>query len=318
MNYGILSTASIVERYVAGIRESKNNTVYAIASRTIESAKKAADRLGIEHYYGSYEELLEDKNIDIVYVPTMNAIHMEWAKKALEHGKHVVVEKPFALHKKEAEEAFALAKEKHLFLMEAQKSVFLPTTLKVKELLEQKVIGDLKYIELKAGFPNRFPVEHWMNDLDLGGGALYGSATYTVEFLSFLFDFPAFKTDGSFVKGARSADDIVNFQLMFDDILVSSTIAMHVPLKNEAVFYGTKGYIVVPNFWKSKGLDIVFPDKQEHYDFPYNSEFVYEVEHISACIQQGLSESPIMFKERTLQTIELVETLYDKYRQENL
>lgn len=314
MNYGILSTASIVERYVAGIRESKNNTVYGIASRSIESAKKEAERLGIEHYYGTYEELLEDENIDIVYIPTMNAIHMEWAKKALEHGKHVVVEKPFSLHKEEAQEVFALAKEKNLFLMEAQKSVFLPTTLKLKELLENKIVGDIKYIELKAGFPARFATEHWMNDLSLGGGALYGSATYTVEFLSFLFDHPNLVTNASFVKGPRTGDDLVNFHLSFEDILVSSTIAMHVPLKNEAVFYGTKGYIVVPNFWKSKGLDIVFPDHTEHFDFPYKSEFVYEVEHISSCIEQGLCESPVMYKERTLQTIELVEELYSIYK----
>ena len=101
--YGILSTASIVGRYVAGIRESRNGEVYGIASRNEETARKAAEQMNIPHWYSSYEACIEDENIDIVYIPTMNAIHYQWAKYALEHHKHVVVEKPFVLKVEEAE-----------------------------------------------------------------------------------------------------------------------------------------------------------------------------------------------------------------------
>ena len=94
--YGILSTASIIDRFIAGIRET---------------AKKAAKRLNIENYYGSYDELLCANNIDIVYIPTVNSQHYENCKKALKHHKHVIVEKPFALTVLEAKELFTLAKK---------------------------------------------------------------------------------------------------------------------------------------------------------------------------------------------------------------
>ena len=314
LNYGILSTASITARYIAGVRESEEGYVYGIASRTLEAAKKYAQEHDIEHYYGSYKECIDDENIDIIYIPSMNAIHYEWAKYALQCHKHVVVEKPFVIRPEEAIELFELAKENNCFLMEAQKSVFLPTTLKLKELLEEKAIGDLKYIELTAGFPGRFPDNHWMTDLSQGGGALYGSCTYTVEFLSFLFNEPTFEYSANFIKGKKTADDVVNFKLLFNDIIVSSTISMCCTLRNEAVFYGTKGYIIVPNYWKSKGLDVIYPDHKEHYDFPYTSEFVYENNHIQECIKKGLVESPVMNKEKTIYTVQLVENMYKSYK----
>jgi len=107
IRYGILCTASIVERYIQGIRNSKDGVVYAIASRTDEKAKQAAQRFGIDHWYGSYESLMQDENIDVVYIPTMNTLHYENAKMALGYHKNVVMEKPFVLDAKEAEELFS-------------------------------------------------------------------------------------------------------------------------------------------------------------------------------------------------------------------
>lgn len=316
IKYGILSTASIVDRFVAGIRESKDGYVHAIASRTIEKARDAAKRLNIDCYYGSYEELFEDENIDVIYVPTVNGFHYRDCKNALLHHKHVIVEKPFTLHVKEAKELFALAKQNNCFLMEAQKIVFLPTTRKVKELIENQVIGDIKYIELKAGFPGRFTYDHWMYDLSMGGGSLYGSATYTIEYMQYLFNHPILQINGSYIPCPTGSDEICNFQLcMNNQILVSSTIAMNVPLQNEAVFYGEKGYIVVKDYWKAKGLDLYLHDGlHQHFDFPYTSEFVYEVEHIHECLNNQLIESPIMSKEKTIETIYFVEKLYQQWK----
>ncbi len=95
MKYGILSTASIVERFVKGIRESKDGTVYAIASRNLETAKRAAEQLNIGQYYGSYEELYEDQNVDIIYIPTVNGMHYRNAYDALMHDNIMGVMKSF-------------------------------------------------------------------------------------------------------------------------------------------------------------------------------------------------------------------------------
>lgn len=315
IRYGILSTASIIDRFIAGIRNSKDGYVHAIASRNIITARNAAERLNIDTYYGSYDELFKDENIDVIYIPTVNGLHYRDCKNALLNGKHVVMEKPFVLKTSEAIELFELARKQNCFLMEAQKCVFLPVTLKVKELIEEGLIGDIKYIELKAGFPHRFDYDHWMYDLNLGGGSLYGSATYTIEYLQFLFNNPSISIDGSCLTCPTGSDEICNFQLKLDNrILVSSTIAMNVALKNEAVFYGEKGYIVVDHYWKSRMFDVYLNDgTHKHYDYPVDSEFVYEIEHIHDCLANHLLESPIMNKEKTIETVKLVDSLYKKW-----
>ena len=204
--YGILSTASIIDRFVAGIRESKDGHVQALASRTLDNAKKAAKRLDINNYYGSYEELYKDNDIDIIYIPTVNGYHYRDCKNALKHHKHVIVEKPFTLSIQDAKELFDLAKNNNCFLMEAQKAVFLPSTNKVKQLIDDKIIGELKYIEFKAGFPGQYDYDHWMYNLSLGGGTLNASATYTIEYLQFLFNQPHLQIDGSCIKSPKCTD----------------------------------------------------------------------------------------------------------------
>ena len=315
IKYGILSTASIVERFVNGIKESPDGQVVALASRSLPKAQQLAQKLGIETYYGSYEELFDDDHIDVIYIPTVNSLHYRDCKNALAHHKHVIVEKPFVLKPQEAEELFALAKKQHCFLMEGQKSVFLPTNRKIYELIHQNLIGDIKYIELKASFPGRFDYDHWMYDLTMGGGALYGSATYTIELLQYLFDDPQMTISGSAITCSTGADEICSFQLILDrKILVSSTIAMNVATRNEAIFYGEKGYIAVTNYWKSNQFDVVLNDgKTYHFNFPYNSEFVYEINHINSSIKQGLLQRPIMNAKRTVTTVALVDELYQKW-----
>ena len=315
IRFGVLSTASIIDRYIAGIRASKHGYVQAIASRTIEKAKEAAERLNIETYYGTYEELYKDENIDVIYIPTVNSFHYRDAKNALMHHKHVVVEKPFVLKPEEAKELFRIAKENNCFLMEAQKILFLPATLKVKDMLENNIIGNVSYIELKAGFPSRFDYDHWMYDLKMGGGSFYGSATYTIEYMQYLFNDPKISINGSYLPSPTGSDEVSNFQLvMNNNILVNSTITMNVPLINGAVFYGDKGHIFVDHFWKSRRVELFLNDgTHEVYPFPVEHEFVYEVDHINECILNNQLTSPVMTPERTIETVELVDTLYKQW-----
>ncbi len=155
IRYGIMSTAQIVPRFVAGLRESAQAEVRGIASRRLENAQKMAKELAIPVAYGSYEELCKDETIDIIYIPTYNQGHYSAAKLALSQGKPVLLEKPFTLNTAEAEELFAIAQEQGVFLMEAQKSVFLPITQKVKATIQE---GDW---ERFYGFSQLLPIPMW-------------------------------------------------------------------------------------------------------------------------------------------------------------
>ena len=314
--YGIISTASIVERFVEGIRQSNEGEVYAIASRDKQKAKHKAQSLNIPVYYDCYEDLYKDENIDIIYIPAMNALHYKCAKEALKHHKHILVEKPFTLHEKDAVELFELAKKENCFIMEVQKSVFLPITQMVKEHLED--IGKISYIDLQAGFPSRFEYDHWMYDLNQGGGALYGSATYTLEYIHYLLNALPNKLTGEYIPCMTGSDEICHFTYHISDILVSSTIAMNIQLDNRCIIYGTNGKIEIDHYWRSHQMKVTIYNQDEVvYEDDGTNEFKYEINHVHDCLNKGLLNSPVMTPYITTQTVKLVEDLYNSWTKRN-
>lgn len=310
IRYGIVSTATIVPRFVQGVKDSDHGVVHAICSRSLKKAEQMAKELDIMNAYGSYEELLQDKDIDIVYIPTPNYLHYEYAKKALLANKHVLLEKPFTLSLVEAEELFTLAQEKNKFIMEAQKAVFLPITNKIKELIEQNVLGDIRYISMHASFPGNYTFDHWMYSKECGGGALFGSNAYTVEYLLHLFDVKTLQYEGICIKTITGIPESCQFQFVINhNIVGASNITMNVKTKNEAVIYGTKGYIEVENYWKARKMKIVVEGNEQIIEYPCPCEFVYEVNHVNECLLNQCFISPIMTKEKTLLSVRVTEKM---------
>ncbi len=130
--YGIISTSSIAPRFISAVRTSGAGEILAVSSRTLQRAKEKAAQWDIPKAYGSHKELLEDENVNTVYISAVNAQHYPLAKMALEMGKHVICEKPCTTKAEHTRELFALAREKGLFFMEAEKMLFLPAILEVK------------------------------------------------------------------------------------------------------------------------------------------------------------------------------------------
>lgn len=147
INIGLLGPGKIAKRVARGIMLADNANLYAVGSRDINRAKEFAKEYNALAYEN--EELLKDDNVDVVYITVPNAYHFKWVMKALNAGKHVMCEKPMFINRDDCEEAFKLAKEKNLMLMEAMKSDFLPLTLKIKELLKSGEYGKLLYMDGK-------------------------------------------------------------------------------------------------------------------------------------------------------------------------
>lgn len=316
MKYGILSTASIAGRFIAGVRESGLDEVCAIASRSSQKAEDFAARENIPTAYGNYQQLFEDEDLDIIYIPTVNVNHYRDGCQALEHGKHVVMEKPFTLTSADAEELFKLAEEKNCFLMEGQKAVFLPVSEDLKDLLQKQEIGELRYIDFKMSHTNH-PLDHWMYQPAMGGGALYGSGSYIIEYLLYLLDDPKLQISGYCQRAASGTDTIAAFHLKTDkDVLINATIATNVEFVSEVVFYGTKGNITVQNFWKADRLSINYNDgTSRQHCFPQKSEFAFEARHIHECLEKGLLQSPRMNAQRTIECVRLVEQLQKQWKE---
>jgi len=189
INWGVLSTASIgVEKVIPAMQKGEYSKVQAIASRDMEKAKNIASKLNIQKSYGSYQELLYDKEIEAIYIPLPNHMHVDWTIKSLKAGKHVLCEKPISMDAAEAQKLLRASTEyPHLKVMEAFMYRFHPQWQKVKEIVHSRKIGDLKSIQSFFSYFDDDPTSIG-NNVDLGGGGLMDIGCYNISLSRFLFD----------------------------------------------------------------------------------------------------------------------------------
>ena len=309
MKIGILSTSSIAPRFIAAVREEGSFQITALSSRNLEKAQEKASAWKIPKAYGSHEELLADQNVDMVYISAVNAAHYKWAKAALLHGKHVICEKPCTTTEMQTRELFALAKEKGLFLMEAQKMLFLPAVLAVKEAIQSGKLGKIHMAEFNHSFYGSY--NNWMYDEAAGGGPLLSSGIYVVELLQFLFDCNVAQIRGICSKhpGTDVEEQYTVSGRMENGVLFSmknSTVAL---MKNNACIYGENGYAELPDYWKARKVIFCDHEAETVMEFPCDHELVYEVWHIADCFRNGLLGSPVVTGEFSARAIRVLEDI---------
>lgn len=309
LNYGIVSAANIAPRFIGAIQQTDHSKVVAIASRNLDKAQKLANSHNIAKVYDAYEDLYKDPEVDVVYICNINDGHFNEIKTALLHKKHVVCEKPMVLHSYEVTDLFALARKQECFLMETQKSVFLPVTNFVKEYIVNKELGELKQVDMSLSFSGRFDDDHWMYDAHQGG-AWIPSANYVIEYLTYLFDSHPDKYQAMVNRHYRGAIDEASLTMRFKEVLTHAFITMRVDTDNTVRFYFENGHLDIANFWKAREVTIHTNGLSETHNFPSPFEMVYEVNHIYDCIEKGLLSSPIMSEKMTFECVKLVEDVH--------
>ncbi len=182
LRIGVLGAARIARLFADGVRDSRKVVVAAVASRDVERAKSFARDIGVAKIHANYEALLDDPDIDAIYVPLPNNLHATWAIRAAEAGKHVLCEKPLAGSASEARAVFEAARRNGVFAVEAYPYRAQPQTLKMRELLAANTIGTLQLIQASFGFPLTDPANIRMNP-NLAGGALMDAGSYPVSFV---------------------------------------------------------------------------------------------------------------------------------------
>lgn len=307
--YGILSTSSIAPRFIAALRESGCGRIVALSSRTAEKAQAKAKEWGIPTAYGSHAELLQDETVNIVYISNVNTQHYPWAKAALLAGKHVICEKPCTTAQDHTKELYALAKENGLFFMEAQKMLFLPAVLAVKERLAD--LGEITMARCSHSFPGSY--NGWMFDAAAGGGPLLSSGIYALQLMAWLFG------DITEISGTASKlPDGVEWQYILtgstqSGVLFSAQNSTRAVLDNTCRIFGEKGYIELPEYWKARKAIFHIDGNEEVLEFPCKHELVYEVQHIAECLEQGLLTSPVITEELSLQGIRAIEKIKSEW-----
>lgn len=301
--YGILSTSSIAPRFIAAVRACGKGRIVAVSSRTLEKAQVKAAQWDIPTAYGSHRELLQDERVNIVYISNVNTAHYLWAKAALLAGKHVICEKPCTTTEEHTKELYALARERGLFFMEAQKMLFLPAVLAAKERL--KDLGQITMVELSHSFPAAY--NGWMFDREAGGGPLLSSGIYAVQLISWLFG-PITDIRGK----ASKLNNGVEWQYILTGetqtgVLFSAKNSTRAVLDNTCRIFGERGFIELPNYWKARKIIFHLNGETQVLEYPCEHELVYEAEHIAQCLEKGLLNSPVITEELSLAGIRAIE-----------
>jgi dihydrodiol dehydrogenase / D-xylose 1-dehydrogenase (NADP) len=310
INWGILGSGLIASRLATAINQVDEATLYAVGSRSLEKSKDFSKKYSIEKAFGSYEELCACDEIDVIYIATPHSFHKEHTFLALENGKNVLCEKPFALNRNDAKEMIDYARERGLFIMEAMWSCVMPGLFKLKSLIEEGAIGQPKFIEADFGFQAPFDPKQRLFNPELGGGALLDVGIYPLTLGLNLFGYPS-SYNAHASLGKTGVDEVSSYTLSFTNgVLGRFSSAISVDTSCSATVYGTEGSIHIPSdFWLFKELQIKNGSKHV-IDTSYEcNEYCFEVQEVCACLNRGDLESPNIPHSWTLNIMTLMDGL---------
>jgi xylose dehydrogenase (NAD/NADP) len=250
LRWGLLGTARINRAVIAPIRSSKKSQLVAVASRSATKASDYASQWAIPRSFASYEDLLADPQINVVYISLPNSMHAEWSIKALKMGKHVLCEKPLTTTVLDVDAVISTAKATGMVITEAFMYRHHPQTILVKQLLENGQIGCLQLVKGFFCFTNtrQFDVRF---DPSLGGGALWDVGCYPVGYSIYLTGTPPVEVYGRQVTGPTGVDVLFAGQLQFTEGVISQFDCSFITeSNNEMVINGDKGRITIPDPYK--------------------------------------------------------------------
>ena len=257
LNWGLLSTARINRALIHPLHASKRTTLLAVASRTESSAEAYAREWKIPRAHGSYEALLADPDVDVIYNPLPNHLHAEWTIKALRAGKHVLCEKPFALTLPEVDAMIAASKETGKTLAEAFMYRHHPQTLKVKELVDGGALGQLQLI--KGAFTFTLTREgNFRSVKEMGGGSIWDVGCYPISYARMLAGEPS-EVFGWQVEGQSGSDMSFFGQMKFaNGVHAQFDSGFQSPLRSHIEIVGSRASLIVPAPFKPGRTSEIF------------------------------------------------------------
>jgi len=309
---GIIGAGWIAEKMAITLQgKPQGCEVYAIASRSFDKAESFAEKWNIPKAYGSYEELVKDTAIDLVYIATPHSHHYEHTLLAIEHHKPCLVEKAFTANTREAEELLALAKQKGVFITEAIWTRYMPLSHKVKEIMDSGVVGEPRL--LTATLCYMMENKERIIRPDLCGGALLDLGVYCLNFARMYFGSNIAKTVTNCQLGATGTDMQECISLSYADGRMANLQAGCLTLNDrQGIISGTEGYIRVDNVNCPELIEVyrnyeLVASYQKPTDMVTGYE--YQVFECKRCIENGLLESPMMPHAETLSIMRQMDSL---------
>ncbi len=313
IKWGILGTANIARwATIPGIKQADNAELYAIAGRNPDKAQSFKAEYGFEKAYGSYDELLDDPEVQAVYIPLPNDIHIKWVTEALKKGKHVLCEKPLAMNAGEVREMFKTAAENGVYLMEAYAYLHSPYVKSLKDDIANGLIGDVDYIE--SAFITQGYKEDFRLHKEFGGGAMYDLGCYCTTMILTLID-----SEPDFVKASAEFTDLgVDYQtagiMRFKNgARASFNVGMILGEESNSRFdrlyiHGTRGSIRSEVEYNQAGevsYRVFTPEGVRARKIHVPQNYKLEIEQLGRCISDG--EKPHITPEFSIKNAELID-----------
>jgi len=288
VNWGILSTARINRNIIPVLHGSKRTELLAVASRTPSSADKYAREWKIPRAYGSYDELLADPDVHVIYNPLPNNMHTEWTVKAMRAGKHVLCEKPLALTLAEVDEMIAVSKETGKIVTEAFMYRHHPLTLKVQEIIASGILGKLQLIKGSFTFTlNRKGNYRFIKEM--GGGSIWDVGCYPINYARMIVGEEPLEVFGWQVQGQGGADETFVGQMKFPNgVLVQFDSSFVLPRRRFMEIVGSEGSLQIPNPFNPEGdceVTLVRDGADKRIKINERDLYQGEVEDICDCIE---------------------------------
>ncbi len=310
-NVGIIGAGHIAEKAASTLAAMDDMCCLAIGSRSIEKAQDFAERFGIERPYGSYQEVLSDPDVDLVYIALPHSCHFAAASEAILAGKPCLVEKSFMMNSAEAAAIIALAREKGVFIAEAMWPRYMPVRQTGRELLASGVIGQPRMVNATLAY--EVSAKERVLKPELGGGALLDLGVYLLNFVRMYFDSPVERINTTCVladTGVDATEDIT--MILSDGTMASLQASAWCQGGNEAVIAGTTGYLLFDDLINPRSIkvcrkrhvierEIILPEQI--------TGFEYEFRACRDAIESGLIEPPQMPHAETLYGMHLCDRL---------
>lgn len=312
---GIIGCGHIAEKMAATINGMDETECYAVASRSIDKAQKFASKWNFSKAYGSYEELVYDNQVDLIYIATPHSHHYEHALLCIMNGKPVLCEKSFTANVRQAEELINLAEEKNVFITEAIWTRYMPLSVKMVELLNEGVIG--KPYTLSANLGYVIADKERIARPELAGGALLDIGVYTLNFAAMAFGNDIKETQSACQLTDTGVDGQENITIFYNDgKMASLQSSVYAQTDRMGVISGDKGFMVIENINNPECIKIFGEDyklKAEYKAPEQITGFEYQVRASIEAIENGWKESPYMPHKETIRIMRQMDELRKKW-----
>jgi dihydrodiol dehydrogenase / D-xylose 1-dehydrogenase (NADP) len=311
IRWGILGAGYIANAFATGLQALSDAELVAVGSREAEKAEAFGAKYHIPHRHTGYDALVDDPDVDAIYVSTPHPFHHPHTVLALQAGKAVLCEKPFAMNEDEASDMIALARLHKLFLMEAMWTRFLPVMVKIRELIAGGAIGEPRMVTADFGFRTDFNPQGRLFAPELGGGALLDVGIYPISLAFMLFGKPAHIASQADL-GQTGVDEQSAVLFRYDGgqlALLSSATRTNTP--QEAVIAGTEGSIRIHSpWWNGRKFTLTKNGEDEVFAPPTEGNgYNYEAAEVGHCLRAGKLESDVLPLEESRVIMETLDAI---------